>query len=261
MICTRPFWLKSPQGLKFFVSCKECMPCLINKRSEWTARILMELQSHDSSTFCTLTYTDSNLPTDRKIDKTHLQLFLKRLRERYSPKKLRYFATGEYGSKTERPHYHAILFGFPDTLHQMITDTWGLGFTTASPVNAARAGYVAKYTTKKTGDNASFGMMSRRPGIGKPFASTIAAALVVQQVKNVPNLIRIGGKKYILDKYMREMIIDLMGPENVKSRSPISMDLEVHMSMILGDPLERERLQSLGLAQRFEKLSQMRETL
>lgn len=44
------------------------------------------------------------------LRKRHYQLFFKRLRKWYG-KPIRYFGTGEYGSKTQRPHYHFIIFG------------------------------------------------------------------------------------------------------------------------------------------------------
>jgi hypothetical protein len=38
------------------------------------------------------------------------------LRKKISPLKIRFFHCGEYGDKTRRPHYHALIFGygFPD---------------------------------------------------------------------------------------------------------------------------------------------------
>ncbi|AXB22553.1 replication initiation protein [Lynx canadensis associated microvirus CLP 9413] len=45
------------------------------------------------------------------LAKRDFQLFMKRLRKAFPDQKIRYFAAGEYGSETFRPHYHAILFG------------------------------------------------------------------------------------------------------------------------------------------------------
>jgi hypothetical protein len=41
---------------------------------------------------------------------------MKRLRKKIQPLKIRFFHCGEYGDKTRRPHYHALIFGygFPD---------------------------------------------------------------------------------------------------------------------------------------------------
>ena len=45
------------------------------------------------------------------LRKRDFQLFMKRLRKKYSDDRIRFYACGEYGSETFRPHYHAILFG------------------------------------------------------------------------------------------------------------------------------------------------------
>ena len=52
--------------------------------------------------FFTLTYNDENLPTDRQLDKTHLQDFFRSLRKKW--KGIRYWAIGEYGSEKGRRH-------------------------------------------------------------------------------------------------------------------------------------------------------------
>ena len=67
--------------------------------------------------FHTYTYqvpplSPNGLPT---LLSTDLQKYFKRLR-RLTDNKLKYYAVGEYGSKTQRPHYHAIIFNLPNTL-------------------------------------------------------------------------------------------------------------------------------------------------
>lgn len=93
-----------------------------------------------------------------------------------------------------RPHYHAIVLGFrpPDLVPTGKTDLgsptwesaylnriWGRGMVSVSNVNFESAAYVARYCTKKitgkladvwyAGREPEFAIMSRRPGIGKPF--------------------------------------------------------------------------------------------
>ena len=76
-------------------------------------RLWHELPYHQSSIFLTLTYDDDNLPPNASLSKSDLQKFFKRLRKdlSYVDRKIKYFAAGEYGPKTNRPHYHAIVFG------------------------------------------------------------------------------------------------------------------------------------------------------
>jgi hypothetical protein len=65
--------------------------------------------------FLTLTYDTAHVPITEKgymtLCKSDVQLFLKRLRKSLPESKIKYYAVGEYGGKTMRPHYHLILFG------------------------------------------------------------------------------------------------------------------------------------------------------
>lgn len=102
-----------------------------------------------------------------------------------SARPIRYFACGEYGEQTARPHYHAILYGISEKERNMVEDAWGLGHTRTEKLTPARIAYAAGYTAKKIGwlreaseervdpDTGEvykwqppFILMSRRPGIG-----------------------------------------------------------------------------------------------
>lgn len=141
------------------INCGACLNCRKRDARAWALRCQLELTQHDSATFTTLTYDDLHLPpTLRKRD---LQLFLKRLRKRLpsdrraarrSPptRPLRFFACGEYGETTSRPHYHAILYSTSDGDGHSIQEAWGLGHTHTVAVTPAAICYVAGYTNKKT---------------------------------------------------------------------------------------------------------------
>jgi len=158
------------------VPCGKCDGCKADKALTWALRIHNEASLHDKNCFMTITYDDAHLPEDGKINKDHMQRFLKRLRH---TGQFRYYAVGEYGGKTQRPHYHAIVFG-QDFLagsniqinselytDSAISDCWGSGSVILAPFTMATACYVAGYVSKKIGDHDSFHLMSRRPGIGK----------------------------------------------------------------------------------------------
>ncbi len=118
---------------------------------------------HDSNSFITLTYNPENLPTDGSIHINDFQRFMKRLRKSLHPKKVRFFACGEYGDQTIRPHYHALIFGhdFPDkTVWQKhngndlyrsasLEALWPYGFSRIGEVTFQSAAYVARYVIKK----------------------------------------------------------------------------------------------------------------
>ena len=93
--------------------CGQCLPCRINKKRVWTHRIMLESSLHTDNAFVTLTYSDENLPKDGSLVPRHVQLFLKKVRKEIEPARLRFFCVGEYGDRTQRPHYHVALFGYP----------------------------------------------------------------------------------------------------------------------------------------------------
>lgn len=150
----------------------------------WALRCQLEAQLHQRAAFTTLTYNDESLPPT--LDKRHVQRWLKRLRKKMGPARpLRFFACGEYGEQTARPHYHAILYGIGQDDEHLVEETWGHGHTRTEQLTPARIAYAAGYAAKKIGymkdalhervDPSTgevytwqppFIQMSRRPGIG-----------------------------------------------------------------------------------------------
>lgn len=185
---------------KIQVPCGKCSGCKLDYSREWAIRCVHEASLHENNSFITLTYSPENLPEDHSVSKRELQLFFKKLRKKIG--QFRYFACGEYGANRNRPHYHAIIFGydFPDrTLwskthngdllfrSKELEKIWNKGFSTVGNVTLQSAQYVARYTFKKQKQGAhehddyelldtetgeihkllpEFCLMSRRPGIG-----------------------------------------------------------------------------------------------
>lgn len=128
-------------------------------------RCLHEMDSHEDSIFVTLTYSDEHIPEFQSLKKADLQKFFKRLRKRLGDRKIRYFACGEYGEQSQRPHYHCIIFGLSLDLDdvQLVIDSWPFcdwsvpairrqSFGLAEPDSIS---YVAQYIDKKySGDKA-----------------------------------------------------------------------------------------------------------
>lgn len=160
--------------------CGSCLECRMDRARDWAIRCQLELKSHDQACWVTLTYSNDNLPLT--LQKEHLSAWVKRLRSRHFGRSIRFFASGEYGETTQRPHYHAILFGLSD--HPSIQDTWPHGHTRTDELTPAAIAYVAGYTSKKVGYRLEpkervdpetgevyvwqppFLQMSRNPGIG-----------------------------------------------------------------------------------------------
>lgn len=111
---------------------------------------MQELKVADSAHFITLTYNDENINENYELVKSDLQKYFKRLRQK-SSNKIKYYAVGEYGTKTKRPHYHAIVFNSnPDNLHE----AWringiNLGFVSIDNVTQASIHYVTGYIMSK----------------------------------------------------------------------------------------------------------------
>jgi hypothetical protein len=106
-----------------------------------------------SSLFLTLTYNTDNVPINKEgwmtLHKRDLQLYFKRLRKANS-QQLKYFAVGEYGAKTERPHYHIILFNAKEKTiqHAWTKNEKPIGEIHFGKVSEASVGYTLKYMAK-----------------------------------------------------------------------------------------------------------------
>ena len=196
------------------IPCGECIGCRLDYSRDWANRCMLELGYHDHSAFVTLTYDDAHIPystvTDpdtgeiafnQTLNKRDFQLFMKRLRKNYHNRfpdrpELRFYACGEYGSQTYRPHYHAIIYGLAlddlqfyrctpngDILYtsEFLSDCWQhQGYVVVGEVTWESCAYVARYIMKKlkgqfaefyetTNITPEFTLMSRRPGIARQY--------------------------------------------------------------------------------------------
>lgn len=160
------------------VACGSCIACRLKNRLIWTFRISEEVKDSDFVAFATMTYDAVHLPYTQHLDvdsglmiedlptivykdfQTFKERYKKRLLRKYNVK-LRYFCCGEYGGKTNRPHFHAIFF-FKGSDHETtfllrgffrreFLDCWTLGsvldFRDLSGEGAA--GYCNKYMAKQ----------------------------------------------------------------------------------------------------------------
>lgn len=106
------------------------------------------MRKHDFCQFLTLTYDDEHLPLSPcdapTLDKRHLQAFFKALRKETD---IKYYAIGEYGPRTFRPHYHALIWSSVDchNMYELVKEIWTHGNLKITPVADAQLGYVANY--------------------------------------------------------------------------------------------------------------------
>lgn len=147
-MCKRPFYNKE-QGI--YCPCGQCEFCLKKRIQDWTLRMMHQYEISKKAVFLTLTYSNENLPSNFSLRKVDFQKFMKRLR-RHLDVKIKYYGVGEYGEKTNRPHYHCIIFGLDptDCEHNLVRlGTWSFGlYHIGRSVEAEACAYVAKYVTK-----------------------------------------------------------------------------------------------------------------
>ena len=155
---------------------------------------VLEAEKAGSIAFFTLTYDDGNCPMmcsvvcdgeiveqylyDYKtcapqrfydevhysLCRKHVQAWLKRYREDYSRRHdgkrvdLRYSFFGEYGERTQRPHYHMLVYGLEKSECERLRLSWQFGFSDmrflshfnsdGSDAFAKVSRYVSKYISK-----------------------------------------------------------------------------------------------------------------
>lgn len=212
---------------KIELPCGQCIGCRLEYSRQWAVRCVLEAQQWEYNYFVTLTYNDSHVPfnTFQYLDyftgeicddialtllPDDLQKFMKRLRISFKRKYdfplddepgIRFYACGEYGGETSRPHYHLCLFNCPlpdlvsignnfrgdvyyesNFLESIWSDKNGdsIGYVSVADLSFDTCAYVARYMLKKhKGKSASyyeehhiapeFSRMSLKPGIARDY--------------------------------------------------------------------------------------------
>lgn len=179
------------KGVERF-ECGACPECLQKKSRKWALRCGMEAKV-SSGVMVTLTYDSykengstpyEENPVDPSlcVNKKHCQNFIKRVRKHFPGKNIKYLITAEYGKRTGRAHYHALLFNvvFDDLIKykkskrnniiyksKTLEKLWTHGICTVDCINltAKTARYCTKYCAKDAGVDDTFMLFSR--GIGE----------------------------------------------------------------------------------------------
>lgn len=163
-------WSGVKEGLQELkLPCGRCPECLKDYYTSWATRGAKELLQWETSLFITLTYNDENLPEQGSLKIDDVQKFIKRVKKYFRSTKenpIRQIYCGEYGSKdkTQRPHYHVILFNcdFSDKEKHRISDQghqifisqtldrlWSHGFAEFGIAQPGSVAYLFKYILKK----------------------------------------------------------------------------------------------------------------
>lgn len=145
-IVNRTKCLRPTDASVISVPCGECEECRYIRRTEYAFRIYAEMQKNVArgwkNYFFTLTYNDDNLPkvsfcfkgyhyNDCPVfRRSDIIRFFKNIREyvlrTYGIKAISWICCPEYGSHTQRPHYHCYLSLplDPDVVHMLLVRFW-----------------------------------------------------------------------------------------------------------------------------------------
>lgn len=241
-------WIRESEYRFNTVPCGRCGACRHNRVNDWAFRLKWEMRAPTtySTAFVTLTYapeheTKINQNTGELLDyptlvPDELQKFWKRLRK-YQAKhfptfeKLRYFAIGEYGTRTIRPHYHALIFNLHPSLCQIndqlgklrinrkLTQIWGLGSVDVGTITEASIKYVATFhmlpndRLDQSGRIREYATMSRNPGLGLHYVQKNTKL----HQENLQLFVHKDGFKHRLPRYYKEKIFT-SEPERLKIR-------------------------------------------
>lgn len=153
-MCYTPFCVKKDDR-EYSVPCGKCPQCTARRVSGWSFRLMEEEKVSTSAHFITLTYDTNHIHITPNgfmgLKKRDVQLFFKRLRKAHGKslafkgKRIKYYACGEYGGRSMRPHYHIILF---NAEIELIQSAWQLGQVHYGKVSGASVGYTLKYISK-----------------------------------------------------------------------------------------------------------------
>lgn len=256
--------------------CNRCVKCKKRRVNDWVTRLSYEEKFSFTSYFVTLTYDESQVPyvvqKDGKVRLTlvkgHLMDFFKRLRKyQISTRKIYYYAVGEYGSKTNRPHYHAIILNCDS--QNLVIRAWSnymgndsenkpiykqIGQIHFGDVRPDSIAYTAKYIDKPKripqyeGDirEKEFSIMSK--GIGKNYV--LDEKMVRYHKQNIDNpYITRDGYKVSIPRYYKDRIFDEKEKEQIAlsaKRQKEQNELEKIRVYNEENPGEKEFFTNLG---------------
>lgn len=252
MGCVSPITVKTKVG-NVSVACKQCLNCRIHRQSSLVAAALLEDAVSFSGSFVTLTY--ANAP-DRG-DYRDISLFLKRLAEREfrltGQRTTRYLSVGEYGAKSGRFHYHALLWNTPQKLLDSLIELWPHGFVCTGTVTPNSVRYTARYTLKFQAKGLeACAAWSKNPPLGSAGVRSIAAYMRDDpkgryHCQMAPSTIQLQGRSYPLKPVLqREFMRELT--RNNSFELPVSAaaaHLDHQLKLVVGDPVAAQRARQL----------------
>jgi hypothetical protein len=258
------------------VPCGRCPNCLKKRSSEWIFRLCEEQRTASSALFLTLTYDDDNLNYTKSglqdLRLADYQLFMKRLRawsnrKAKSNNQLKYYGCGEYGSTSQRPHFHSILFNLPRSMQETYFDRkkgvttypvldhlWSKGHVYVGVSTPASMAYVTGYLQKHIGQDRTEqdDRNPERSFMSKGLGSGYLKPGIVEYYKRKlePYLVGYDGQKLSMPRYYKNKLYteDEMLQVNLKAKAfaldndPFNGDLRQEFEYFKNQIEKRERL-------------------
>ncbi len=277
MTCLQTLSIKDKHGTRVNVPCGRCHVCLSKRRNDWSFRLYEELKTAHTANFITLTYNDDNIPYSRltgeqTLDKRDVQLFLKKLRQkqislfkqthrhlnarqlRAQSPRIRYYLCGEYGTDSDRPHYHIILFNLIPELKDIVVDIWSKGHAHCGECNVKTIAYTTKYVMKCNGEKQNgrqdeFSLMSRKPAIGSGYLQNSA----YHKQNRETSVTNASGAKQRLPRFYKEKMFTKGEIKAITKRDIALLDIAANQ--------EEQRILRLGNDIAAYKLSQLKNSL
>lgn len=263
-ICMNPFTLSEQNG-GHQVPCGKCYNCKRRRASSWSVRLMKEYERSMSGYFVTLTYDTKYVPITDKgfmtLNKKHLQTFFKRLRQWHGKNhtSIKYYAVGEYGGKTFRPHYHIIIFNaniefieksWSECINKKLALHRPLGQIHYGTLTEASVGYTLKYISKAkriplhSNDDRipEFSLMSK--GLGTNYLSENMIKWHKAKPEERIYIPLKDNKKAPMPRFFKEKIYDEYEKEKIayhwKKKSDLSKELEIQK---LGDNYQSSKIE------------------
>lgn len=291
MRCDDPLYVTTKTLERVPVPCGRCPPCKQRRVNSWVFRMMEEDKVSSSSHFVTLTYDTRFVPITEHgfmtLKKDHLQDYFKRLRKAVNGTRkqsdplyvhIKYYAVGEYGGQTRRPHYHGIFFNVPDS--ELFAKAWSLdgqqfgivhvGTETRADAMAYCTKYIDKPRYKKQferDDRApEFSVMSK--GLGLSYVTQE----IVDYHRADPNrfyVSKLGGYKIAMPRYYRNLIWSKEEQEQqvlhinaaVEKQEQQARALYAMRGLQLSYDEQRERAKAARLADFYSSMRQKRDKL
>jgi len=228
---------------------------------------MLEASLNADNSFLTLTYADDPV----SLNPLDHRRFMDALRKRLRPIKVRFYAVGEYGDKSQRPHFHYALFGYPSCKGKkpkskyrccapcdVLEDVWAKGFIQNKSLEMGSARYIARYVIKKMtrfddprlgNRHPEFARMSLKPGIGAGILENVASVIsrynLLTPEGDVPVTLRHGDLEWPLGRYLRKQLRKKLG---LDERSPHVLTPEAAYAFHHSDQNPLRALQEIARA-------------